>query len=236
MAHEWRLEVILYDFDGVDIPFDPAWKNIAISLSGGCDSALLTHQLCTLVEDTTIHIISNVRMWRTRPWQKYNSLDVFNYFVEKFPNIKFVRHENFIPPELEGVYIGPKMGNQIITRSYAEYVCVKEGVTAYYAGDTLNPADVTDGPIDRSISGTTMQPIREHLGGVACQPYSTVHKDYVVSQYKKLNLWDLFNITRSCEGDFEELDYRNYKPGQQVPICGECFWCKERQWGIDNAK
>jgi hypothetical protein len=236
MAYERRLELILHNFDGVAIPFDPAWKNIAISLSGGCDSALLTHQLCTLVEDTTIHIISHVRMWRTRPWQKYNSLDVFNYFVNKFPDIKFVRHENFIPPELEGKLIGDKTGNQIITRSYAEYVCIKESISAYYAGDTLNPADVTGGPVDRSIEGTTMQPIREHLGGFACQPYSVVHKDYVVSQYKKLDLWDLFNITRSCEGEFEELNQNNYVPGQPVPTCGVCFWCRERQWGIDNAK
>jgi len=236
MAYEWRLEVILHNFDDVDIMFDPAWKHIAISVSGGADSALLTYQLCTLVKDTTIHIISNVRMWKTRPWQKYNSLSVFDYFVKKFPNIKFVRHEGFIPPEFEGLQLGPKTGNQITTRSYAEYICIKEGVSAFYAGDTLNPADVTGGPVDRNIGTSTMQSIKEHLGGFACQPYSTVHKDYVVSQYKKLNLWELFDITRSCEGEFENLDYSNYKPWQPVPICGKCFWCRERQWGIDNAK
>lgn len=236
MAHEWRLEMILHNFNGVDIPFDPSWKNIAVSLSGGADSALLTYQLCTLVKDTTIHIISNIRMWKTRPWQKYNSLDVFNYFVKKFPNIKFVRHENFIPPEFEGLQLGAKTGNQITTRSHAEYICIKEGVSAFYAGDTLNPADVTGGPVDRNIGSSTMQHIRDHLGGFACQPYSTVHKDYVVSQYETHNIWDLFDITRSCEGEFEGIDYKTYKPGQVVPICGKCFWCKERQWGIDNAK
>lgn len=228
--------MILHKFDKVEIPFDPAWKNIAISLSGGCDSALLTYQLCTLIQDTAVHVISNIRMWRTRPWQRYDSIRVFDYFVKKFPHIRFIRHENFIPPELEGLKIENKTGNQITTRSYAEYVCINEHVDAYYAGDTRNPASVSGGPADRNIGSDAMKLIRNHLGGLACQPYAMVHKDYIVSQYKKLGLLDLFDITRSCEGEFEGLDYSNYTPGQYVPVCNTCFWCNERKWGIDNAK
>jgi hypothetical protein len=234
MAHGRRLEVILHNFDGVVIPFDPAWRNIAVSLSGGCDSAMLTYQLCTILENTTIHIISHIRMWKTRPWQRYDSLKVFNYFVKKFPNIKFVRHEGFIPPDFEGLQLGPKTGNQITSRSYAEYICIKEGVSAYYSGDTLNPKDIIGGPIDRNIESSAMQHVREHMGGLACQPYSTVQKDYVLSQYKKFGLWDLYNITRSCEGEFADIDYTNYVPEQYVPTCGECFWCKERAWAFEQ--
>ena len=53
---------------------------------------------------------------------------------------------------------------------------------------------------------------------------------------------DLFDLTRSCEGDadiypevFGDLDYKTYVPGSPVPTCGKCFWCKEREWGVANS-
>ena len=53
------------------------------------------------------------------------------------------------------------------------------------------------------------------------------------------NIIDLFNLTRSCEGDsasdpiiFNNLDYKNYKHGINVPTCGHCFWCQERNWAV----
>ena len=77
---------------------------------------------------------------------------------------------------------------------------------------------------------------------LVCHPFRNLDKSEIIKLYKQNNIWDLFELTRSCEGDknsypgiFKELDYNNYIYGQDVPICGECFWCKERQWGIDNA-
>lgn len=233
---------MIHKFDEVDILFDPSWDNIAVSLSGGCDSALLTYQLCTLIKNTNVHIISHIRMWETRPWQSYYSKRVFDYFVNKFPDIKFIRHENFIPPELEGLtvrtdeYGVEKTGNQVTSRSYAEYICLTNNISAYYSGDTMNPIDVKGGPVDRNINGSALNTVTELLGGYACKPYSNVCKDYIISQYKKLNIWDLFELTRSCEGEFTDIDYKNYTPGQYVPVCNECFWCREREWGIEQNK
>ena len=77
---------------------------------------------------------------------------------------------------------------------------------------------------------------------LVCHPFRNLDKSEIIKLYKQNNIWDLFELTRSCEGDknsypgvFKELDYNNYIYGQDVPICGECFWCKERRWGIDNA-
>jgi len=61
-------------------------------------------------------------------------------------------------------------------------------------------------------------------------------KDWIIKKYDEENILDLLNITRSCEGEFEDLDYTTYTPGQTVPICGECFWCKEREWAIEQNK
>jgi PP-loop superfamily ATP-utilizing enzyme len=42
----------LHNIDGVILPFDKTWVNLAIGLSGGADSALLTYLLCDLINKT----------------------------------------------------------------------------------------------------------------------------------------------------------------------------------------
>ena len=85
--------------------------------------------------------------------------------------------------------------------------------------------------------------VRNHMGVLACHPLTHVQKDWIIGKYKSLNIMDLFNLTRSCEGDnidypeiFQGLDYKTYKTGMTVPECGKCFWCKEREWGLKYAK
>src|SRR5210317_1281742 len=86
---------ILHDVNGVIFPFNPEWKNIGISVSGGADSALMSVLLCSIISqlesNTNVHIITNIRCWKTRPWQKQNSLNVFNWITNSFPNIQFKR-------------------------------------------------------------------------------------------------------------------------------------------------
>ena len=97
-----------HNIDGVIIPFDSNWKNIAISASGGADSTLLAHILCELIGDRDIrlHFISHIRMWKSRPWQEYDSLKIFKYFVDN-TDINLTRYTNFIAPDIEYGNIGP---------------------------------------------------------------------------------------------------------------------------------
>jgi len=81
----------------------------------------------------------------------------------------------------------------------------------------------------------------EHMGFLACHPFRFIEKNWVIKQYRELDILDLFDITRSCEGDnstrpevFMGLDYTTYKPNQSVPICGRCFWCRERRWALEQ--
>ena len=242
----------LYNIDGVDIPFDPNWKSIAISLSGGADSALLAYILCSLVQEHkirpfTVHCISHTRMWKTRPWQGYDSLKVFNWLRTYFAHIDFGRHTNFIAPELEYGNIGPALtdeygkkvsGDNIEIRAFAEYVCYHNNCDAYYNAVTRNPRSVDLGGMkERDIELTDDNKhlqIMQHMDKWALHPFRFVEKDWVVKQYYRLRIEDLFNSTRSCEGEFEDLNYTNYKPNQYVPICNNCFWCKERKWAIEQ--
>jgi hypothetical protein len=239
-----------YIVDTVEIPFDPDWQNIAISVSGGADSALLAYLVCSKIRELElqikVHIISHVRMWKTRPWQRHNADAVFNWLFQEFYHITFVRHTNFIAPEIEYGNIGASLtdeygkkvsGDNIQQRAYAEYICFQENVDAYYNAVTRNPRGVdfvgmTERDIEPSNDNKHLALMR-HMDKWVCHPFRFIEKSWVVKQYKQLKIESLFDITRSCEGDFEHINYQSFTPGQYVPVCGKCFWCKERAWAIE---
>ena len=235
----------------VNIPFDPEWKNVAVSVSGGADSALLAYMVCELAKghDVTVHIINHIRMWKTRPWQQHDADQVYNWLFQRFYHTTFKRHINFIAPDIEYGNIGPNLtdeygkkvsGDNIEQRAYAEFICHKYNVDAYYNGVTRNPRLAQlDGMRERDIDRNEDNKHLEymiHMGRVASHPFRFVDKSWIISQYKKLDIIDLFGITRSCEGEFSGTDYKTYKYGQYVPVCGECFWCNEREWAIEQSK
>jgi hypothetical protein len=229
----------------ITIPFDSGWKRIAISLSGGADSALLTYLLCKLITTQELHIINHVRCWKTKPWQADDAVRVYEWMQAEFPKIKMYRHVNFIPPEMEWGSNGPTMideygkkvsGDNIEQRSYAEYIGNMYDIDIYFNAVTRNPRNVDfKGPFPRDIEPTDDNKHLElmtHMGKLAAHPFRFKEKSEIISEYKRQCIWDLFEITRSCEGTFDNLDYKNYKKGQYVPVCGECFWCKERDWAV----
>jgi len=241
---------IFHDIDGVRIPFNKNWRSVGISVSGGADSALLAHLVCGLASDGfTVHIISHTRMWKTRPWQQYDSLNIFNWLLTNHPTLRLYRHTNFIAPELEYGNIGPNLideygkqvsGDNIQQRAFAEYICHKENCDAYYNAVTHNPRQASfSGMSERDIEPSEENKHLEymlHMNKVASHPFRFIDKSWVINQYRRLELESLFEITRSCEGEFENINYQTYTPGQYVPVCGKCFWCKEREWAIEQSK
>jgi hypothetical protein len=237
----------------VNIPFDKEWKNIAVSVSGGADSALLAYMVCELSKkqdhNVTVHIINHVRMWKTRPWQQHDADKVYNWLFQRFYHITFNRHINFIAPDIEYGNIGPNLtdeygkkvsGDNIQQRAYAEFICNKHNIDAYYNAVTRNPRlaqfnGMRERDIERNEDNKHLE-YMIHLDRVASHPFRFVDKSWIVNKYKELDIMDLFDITRSCEGEFADINYTNYKAGQYVPTCGECFWCKEREWAIEQTK
>lgn len=234
---------------GVEIPFNNRWKKIAISLSGGADSALLAFLICKKVIDQELHFISHIRCWKTKPWQKYDAINVYSWLSKKFPDIKMRRHVNFVPPEMEWGDVGPVWtdeygkkvsGDNIELRAFAEYVCHTYDIDIYFNAVTRNPRNVDfSGIPSRDIEPTDNNKhleFMEHMERFASHPFRFLEKNKIIEKYKEEEIWDLFELTRSCEGTFKDINYKNYIPNQSVPICGECFWCKERAWAIEHAK
>jgi 7-cyano-7-deazaguanine synthase in queuosine biosynthesis len=231
----------------MNLHFNENWNSIAVSVSGGADSALLLYLLCKKVTFQTVHIINNIRCWKTKPWQQHDAERVIAWFKSRFPNINFQVHQNFVAPDIEYANIGPTIkdeygkmvsGDNIQIRAYAEFVCTKYNIDAYYNGVTKNPTDNLNGMSERDIEPNEDNKhleVMEHMGKLAIHPFRFISKDVIIKMYRGENIQGLFDITRSCEGEFPGLDYTTYKPGQTVPTCGECFWCKEREWAIEQA-
>lgn len=217
------------------------WKNIGISLSGGADSALLAF---LIAHQTTanLYFTTQIRMWKTRPWQRYVAKDVVAWFHNRFPN-QIEHIEGFIPPELEepasplikDEYGMQKPGNRIILRSHNEWVVHTYKLDAWFAAVNKNPnIPIPGAPTERN---TGVLPLHmKHMGIDIYHPFAYTTKDWIIKQYYYYNINDLLELTRSCEGEFTEINYKTYTPGQYVPICGECFWCKEREWAIEQNK
>lgn len=237
----------------INIPFDPDWKNVAIAVSGGADSALLAYLVCKKAievdANVTIHIINHVRCWKTKPWQQSDADKVFQWLFQRFYNTTFKRHTNFIAPELEYGNVGPNLtdeygkkvsGDNIQSRAYAEFICKKYNMDAFYNGVTRNPRlAFGNGMRERDIAPTADNKHLEymiHMDVVVSHPFRFVDKSWIMLQYKELDIMDLFDLTRSCEGEIDGINYKNYTANQYVPVCGKCFWCKEREWAIEKSK
>jgi 7-cyano-7-deazaguanine synthase in queuosine biosynthesis len=240
--------------DNLSVPFNSNWNNVAISLSGGADSTLLAFLICNEIiqknlNHITVHIISHKRCWKTKPWQEYDSLKIYNWLSRHFSKVNFQRHTNFIAPDLEYAHTGPSItdeyrktvsGDNIQIRAFAEYICHVHNIDAYYNAVTRNPKNVSfTGMPERDIEPNESNQhlaIMKHMGRWAVHPFRFVEKSWIIKQYYKLEIEDLLHATRSCEGEIPGIDFQSYTPYQYVPVCGECFWCKEREWAIEQNK
>lgn len=257
-----QFEISLFNYSGLDIPFSSKWKKIAINLSGGADSACLAYLLCKIISennfDCKIDVITHVRCWTTRPWQQPISVKVFNKLKEMFPSIINDRHENFITPEIEHgvtgyIYKDPKhgedrSGDQLQVGGYNMYCAYKFKFDAVFNATSANPPD-TDFP--KKMKDREKKPESGQVYDLIfysdnlyflCHPFRFVDKSWIIAQYYKYEILDLFELTRSCEGDITHAkikpvisDFTFYSPEKDVPECGTCFWCLERSWALSKV-
>ena len=161
------------------------WKRIGISLSGGADSALLSYLILSQT-NAEIYFTTQIRCWKTRPWQRYIAIEVVEWFRQRFKNP--IEHiENFIPPEMEepnttyitDEYGKSKPGNRIILRSYNEYIAHREGLDALYAAVNKNPDVRFKGAPEERYEGH-IKPHFVHDGIDIVHPFVNTRKDWII--------------------------------------------------------
>lgn len=144
------------EIDGLKIPIKHNSKRIMINLSGGADSAILTHLLCNHIReqklDIEVHVLQFIRKWITAPWQGQIGLDVYNYLSNKFSDITFKRYEALLPTCIEGTFLinSDDDGNHHFNTNWpteidamneiAEYYVTKNDIDTCYNAVTCNPS------------------------------------------------------------------------------------------------
>ena len=245
----------LYTFNNdFKFPLHPEWRRIGVNLSGGADSAVGTSILCEIIRreqlPIKLFVITTVRCWNTRPWQGPISIEVYNKLKDKYPEIICSRHEGFVAPMLEEGVSGPNLvngrsGDQETINSYSSYLRYTLKLDAVYNFTTNNPPNDDfyhpHSPIKRNWTKEKVDDYINKVGLVpqaddisAIQPFRLVSKDFIVWLYNTNGWRDLFEYTRSCEGDlhFYNMLLTDYDPADPYSVeeCGQCYWCAERNW------
>lgn len=240
------------DINGLPIHFDDKSTKIGVSLSGGADSTLMTYILCKHIQENNlkckIYPFYMLRFVEKKPWLEYIVKDVWNWLDKKFPNILQPLEYGFIASDLEELplnVVNPKFffavdvnkcfTDVLVTSRFTNYFKNKYKLEYVYSGNTRNP-DTLDGPKFRTLDEDELMLDKVVRAG-NIHPFALITKDWIMAQYKNFQILELLNLTRSCQADGTVLNAINWSPDKEYPpICGECFFCKERAWGIQNGE
>ena len=190
-------------------------KNIGVWLSGGADSSLLAYLLCKKVKEENLNVdvmMSTVR--RNEKHSHYHSMKVID-FIEKDLDYRVSEHMMHYPD----------MEDETKFFRETEFEYFNSGlIDVMYSGINCNPPESEvpqNDERDRDISAEKPTKIWWG-GGLMMNPFFKLNKREISEVYKQNNLLNtLLPLTRSCHSD-------------SVEPCGECWWCKEREWGFGD--
>ena len=202
-------------------------KTLGLKISGGADSAIVCYMVAKYVTeerpDITIHPITAVAS--TKPFQQIFADKVLRK-VESLTGIEFATHQyrNIDSTTVEN-YINQQ--SDLVDDVYAS-----QGLQKHFSGLTANPTaedapELYDGahalPGSYGPNDTDRSKSIEKKDNTF-RPLINVDKKGVAEHYITLGvLEEIFPLTRSCE----ENNVFTFEAH-----CGDCWFCRERQWGF----
>ena len=197
---------------------------IGIMVSGGVDSAILLYYLMKYATDT-IHIYttgSNLKYRR-------NSIiapRVVEKCIELTGNNNVVHHIH---------YDEEYSDNSLIDAPQKDLD--KQEINTVYDGTTMNPPHgiatkfVPEFVFDYTRNDSGDNAMSYKITNFICHGLIQIRKASH-EMYRDENLIEsLLPVTRSCEWD-PTCDYFDNIKDPGLEHCGECWWCKEKEWGF----
>jgi len=179
-----------------------------LMLSGGADSALILYYLNKIRKDQELFLFTGVnhndKNYGRQSQDIANHLGVENYTHMLFPQT----HIDGIEKKQRDVEFYEKINCLFDTEN-----------SIFIQGRTKNPENL-DGPPERKIPEDKYFYFERHK---VYRPFIDVDKIEILLEYRKNNLMDMFEKTRSC------ISLDTYE-------CNECFWCNERKLAIDESE
>ena len=234
--------------------FEMPKKQVAISLSGGLDSASLLYLICKHFPE--IEIVPFTCRDVNAPKDADAAAKIVEWMKKQFPHVKIYEHEIFNFNDRDESFVTwkecddlmiaePRLSNmrRIQISKIIQIDRIAKTVMSKYPdcirldGMTCNP------PIEEMMKetlfyekaerrrdpGETRQNLfltEDPLNNLY-QPFINVDKKFVADIYKQNGLMDtLYPLGRSCVGTERITD--NY-----TRECHLCFWCHEKKWAFN---
>ena len=218
-------------------------ENVIVRLSGGADSALMLWMICNEWEKKNKKLI----VWPVtvihgvRNWQSYYAQQVYDYIQDNcYGEFKEFNTSFCTNPKQEYVNYQEQLMDNVIKQT--------NQTTQAFNGVTANPDEEIGLKYwgSSKVFGSKVWNLREHKRDwntrleenlidegpsrklIHCEPFRHSHKGHVAELYKKYKLINtLLPLTRSCEG-------WDYMTKGFTEVCGECWWCMEREWAFNE--
>ncbi len=199
------------------------YKRVGMKISGGADSAIVALALTRYVksERPDMRIVPITVNHEGKAYQEQFARTIIAH-LKATEGDWFEEHEVGYCPE------GPKYvssQDSLVDQLYRDGI-----IDCHYVGITRNPPNEAmdiigwNGPADDRSPGESLRPTVNGTN-TSFKPLINIDKKGVAELYDTLGVRDsLFPLTRSCE-DFTD-DFRHH--------CGECWFCKERNWGFGS--
>ncbi len=216
----------------------PKIKNVAVTLSGGVDSALVMFMLCEYITKNKldIKIMPFTGIDNLRPANIWYAKEISAYFEEKYSNLNFFPHYEFR-------YDHQPNNTEMKRNAHRmhEWNLYKEqNIQIFLCGKSANPPndeakkyglyknreaerDIDLG--DQSKIFTRISYKGEYNRWIY-RPLAFMHKRFIAECFKDNDLIkDLFPLTASCIGYADTTNFF-------TEPCKECWWCKEKYWAF----
>lgn len=229
-----------------DLVFKPNYKDVAVKLSGGADSAIVYYAVCNYYKRTNTNVYALTMSTVTKPWYPTGAANI----------IKLVYELTGVSPVAHYVHHQPESGAAAYSRGITrmDELAVKQfELDAIYSGLTINP------PVDEMKEyfahthqqfGLDQARLLAHIEGRddtrdtteeptfftkrhgersvdRIRPFINKNKQAVYHAYQTYDMMEkLYPHTYSCEtvpDDYDTMDFVH---------CGHCFFCLERYWGF----
>ena len=203
---------------------------ICINISGGADSAILLYMLIRYCEkyipEAEIHVITSanpIKGWKNAKW----STTVIDRILQIFYYTTLIKsHYTF--------YSDDQRRSEL--NDTEKMIKERTGITFTIHGTTQNPPlEVCEEfglpqfkGRDAGHGRTTMS--NGFYIHARYMPFMNVDKRMIAHLFIHFNMLEkLFPFTRSCEWHNSNT-FNSADPGDKH--CGECWWCKEREWAF----
>lgn len=187
--------------------------SVALTMSGGLDTALLTYMICKELLDTGRRPEDYIKWIFTIPKRDGAELypdGIINWINNKL-EINLPKKTIIRIPNLHGMYHGSQVWESILA------VLEQANPDRLYMGSQRAAPDSANISQPRPSRTPT---IDGPMPGRLVYPFNHLYKYHCIDLFYQLGLEELIHLTHSCT---------------QVPVgrCNKCYHCLERQWGFE---